>query len=173
LLDGGYVELGMDHFAKPADSLARAAAGGTLHRNFQGYTERRTTVLVGLGVSAISETPRCYHQNEKVITVYERRVQQGEMPTLRGHLLSEDDARRREKILSLMTTFRVRLDDDREIDDARAFLAPLLDDALVTLEDGELRIPMHGRPFLRNTAVFFDRHLRDHQPSGPLYSRAV
>jgi oxygen-independent coproporphyrinogen-3 oxidase len=172
LLDSGYVELGMDHFARPQDGLARAALAGTMHRNFQGYTERRTTALLALGVSAISETPDCYHQNEKIITVYERRIKQGEIPTLRGHRLSDDDRRRREKILSLMTTFRVPLDAD-EIDDARAFLAPLLDDGLVAIDDGELSIPVHGRPFLRNAAAFFDVHLRNSQPTGPLYSRAV
>jgi oxygen-independent coproporphyrinogen-3 oxidase len=172
LLENGYVELGMDHFARPDDGLARAAAAGTMHRNFQGYTERRTTALLGLGVSAISETPDCYHQNEKVITVYERRVQQGEVPTLRGHRLSADDRRRREKILSLMTTFKVALD-PAEIADARSFLAPLVADGLVVIEDAELRIPMHGRPFLRNAATLFDAHLRASQPTGPTYSRAV
>ncbi len=172
LLGSGYVELGMDHFARPQDGLARAAAAGTMHRNFQGYTERRTTALLGLGVSAISETPDCYHQNEKIITVYERRINQGEIPTLRGHRLSDDDRRRREKILSLMTTFHVSLDAD-EVDDARAFLAPLIDDGVVSIVEGELSIPVHGRPFLRNVAALFDVHLRNSQPTGPLYSRAV
>ncbi len=172
LLDAGYVELGMDHFAKPHDGLAVAASSGTMHRNFQGYTERRTTVLLGLGVSAISETPGCYHQNEKVITVYERRVQRDEIPTLRGHLLSADDRRRREKILSLMTTFRVELD-DAEVEDARTFLAPLVDDGLVTIDGHELRILREGRAFLRNVAALFDKPLRTSQPAGPLYSRAV
>lgn len=172
LLERGYVELGMDHFAKPHDGLARAAARGTMHRNFQGYTERRTTALLGLGVSAISETPGCYHQNEKVITVYERRIQKGEIPTLRGHRLSSDDVRRREKILKLMTTFRVELDPD-EVADAQGFLAPMLKDGIVSIEDGELRLPVHGRAFLRNIAAFFDLRLRTSQPSGPLYSRAV
>jgi oxygen-independent coproporphyrinogen-3 oxidase len=162
----------MDHFAKPEDGLARAAAAGTMHRNFQGYTERRTTVLLGLGVSAISETPDCYHQNEKVITVYDRRVQNGEIPTLRGHRLSDDDRRRREKILALMTTFHVALDEE-EVEDARAYLAPLLDDGLVELVGRELRIPLEGRAFLRNIAAFFDLYLRTSQPTGPLYSRAV
>ncbi len=74
LLAAGYQEIGIDHFALPHDALAVAAAAGTLHRNFMGYTDRRTTALLGLGVSAISETPTCFHQNEKVITVYERRV---------------------------------------------------------------------------------------------------
>ena len=172
LLEAGYVELGMDHFAKPHDGLARAAAAGTMHRNFQGYTERRTTALLALGVSAISETPDCYHQNEKVITVYERRVRRGEIPTLRGHRLSDDDRRRREKILSLMTTFRAPLD-PAEMEDARMFLATHIEDQLVTIEQGELRIPLGGRPFLRNVAAFFDLHLRTSQPTGPVYSKAL
>jgi oxygen-independent coproporphyrinogen III oxidase len=172
LLERGYIELGMDHFAKPADGLARAAAAGTMHRNFQGYTERRTTALVGLGVSAISETPDCYHQNEKVITIYDRRIQRAEIPTLRGHLLSDDDMRRREKILSLMTSFRVALD-PAEVADARIFLEALVSDGLVEISDDELRIPMQGRAFLRNAAAFFDKNLRAAQPSGPIYSRAV
>ena len=172
LLDAGYVELGLDHFAKPTDGLARAAAQGTMHRNFQGYTERRTTALLALGVSGISETPDCYHQSEKVITVYERRVSQGEIPTLRGHLLSPDDRRRHEKIVALMTGFRVALDPE-EMADAEAFLATLLSDGLVTLEAGELRVPRHGRPFLRNIATLFDVHLRKSQPTGPVYSTAV
>lgn len=172
LIDHGYVELGLDHFAKPGDALARAAAGGTMHRNFQGYTERRTTVLLGFGVSAISETPDCYHQNEKVITVYDRRVSAGAIPTLRGHLLSDDDRRRRDKILTFMTTFRVALDEAEQAD-AKTFLAPMIDDELVAIEDGELRLPMRGRPFMRNAAVLFDAHFRGRQPTGPLYSTAV
>ena len=109
LLGAGYEEIGMDHFALPHDALAKSAANGSLHRNFMGYTDRRTTALLGLGVSAISETPACYHQNEKVITVYERRVIAGEIPTLRGHMLSDDDRRRADRIRSLMTTGRAPL----------------------------------------------------------------
>jgi oxygen-independent coproporphyrinogen-3 oxidase len=172
LLSAGYIELGLDHFAKPTDGLARAAAQGTMHRNFQGYTERRTTALLALGVSGISETPDCYHQSEKVITVYERRVTHGEIPTLRGHRLSPDDQRRHEKIVALMTGFRVPLDAE-EMADAQVFLATLVADGLITLADGELRVPVHGRPFLRNIATLFDVHLRASQPTGPVYSTAV
>jgi len=173
LLRAGYVELGLDHFALPHDGLARAAAAGTMHRNFQGYTERYTTVLLGLGVSAISDTPDCYHQNEKIITVYERRLAKDEIPTYRGHLLSDDDRRRRAKILSIMTTFHVTLDDNAEVADARAFLAPLLADGLCEIEGRDLRVPLHGRAFLRNVTAFFDAHLRASHPSGPKYSTAV
>ncbi len=172
LLAAGYVELGLDHFARPADGLARAAAAGTMHRNFQGYTERRATVLLGLGVSAISETPDCYHQNEKVITRYERRIDRDEIPTLRGHLLSAEEARRRGQIVSLMTTFRADLAPD-EVADARRYLAPLVDDGLAVVTDDAVTVPAPGRPFLRNIAGLFDDHLRTSQPAGPLYSRAM
>ena len=94
LLAAGYLEIGLDHFALPHDALARAAARRHAASQLHGLHRRRTTALLGLGVSAISETPACYHQNEKVITVYERRVGEGEIPTLRGHVLSDDDRRR-------------------------------------------------------------------------------
>jgi oxygen-independent coproporphyrinogen-3 oxidase len=172
LLAAGYVELGLDHFAKPTDGLARAAATGTMHRNFQGYTERRATVLLALGVSAISETPDCYHQNEKIITRYDRRVDRGEIPTLRGHRLLSGDERRRAQIVSLMTTFRAEVTAE-EADDARRDLAPLVSDGLVVVTDDEIRVPVAGRPFLRNIAAFFDDYLRTERTTGPVYSRAV
>jgi oxygen-independent coproporphyrinogen-3 oxidase len=172
LLTAGYIELGLDHFATPTDGLAKAAAAGTMHRNFQGYTERRASVLLALGVSAISETPDCYHQNEKIITRYNRRIDQHEIPTLRGHRLSAVEQRRRAQIVSLMTTFRADLTAD-ETADARGYLAPLIADGLAVVTDGELRVPAAGRPFLRNIAALFDEHLRTAQTTGPLYSRAV
>jgi oxygen-independent coproporphyrinogen-3 oxidase len=172
LLSAGYLEIGLDHFALPHDALAIAAAAGTLHRNFMGYTDRRTTALLGLGVSAISETPACYHQNEKVITVYERRVASGEVPTLRGHILSDDDRHRADLIRSLMTSGRAPLiAADR--DAARSELADLVRDGIVEIGERELRVPPKGRPFIRNIAAFFDTYLRTATKEGPVYSRAI
>src|SRR5438094_9034181 len=111
----------MDHFALRHDGMAEAQRKHTLHRNFQGYTETRTTVLLGLGVSAISETPTCFHQNEKAFPVYERRVRGGEIATLRGHLLTEEDRQLREQILRFMTRFAVELRPE-QAEDARVFL---------------------------------------------------
>ncbi len=71
LLEAGYVEIGMDHFSLPTDALTHASRENRLHRNFMGYTDRRTQVMLGLGVSSISETPECFHQNEKTLPVYE------------------------------------------------------------------------------------------------------
>lgn len=172
LLGAGYVELGMDHFARPEDGLAVSAAAGTMHRNFMGYAERRTTAMLGLGVSSISETPDCYHQNEKVIALYERRVRQNEIPTLRGHLLSEEDRLRREQILSVMTAYRASLRPD-QIDDAVVYLADMIADGVVTIDGAELRVPPSGRPFLRNIAALFDVPYRTTVSAGPMYSRGL
>jgi oxygen-independent coproporphyrinogen-3 oxidase len=168
----GYVEIGMDHFALPHDGMAKAQREGSLHRNFQGYTETRTSVLLGLGVSAISETPTCFHQNEKAFPVYERRVSQGEIPTFRGHLLSEEDRELREQILKFMTQFEVQLHDDQP-DDARRFLSSLIDDGLVQVQDQKLMLTERGRPFLRNACMFFDYRLRRQQPQAKTFSQAL
>jgi oxygen-independent coproporphyrinogen-3 oxidase len=171
LLGAGYLEIGLDHFALPHDALAAASARGTLHRNFMGYTDRRTTALLGLGVSAISETPTCFHQNEKVITVYERRVTAGELPTLRGHVLSEDDRRRADAIRSLMTTGHAPLTSDDRAAADRA-LADLIHDGIVEIDVNQLRVTPEGKPFIRNVAAFFDTYLSTPR-QGPTYSKAI
>ena len=137
-----------------------------------GYTELRTQVLMGLGVSAISETPTCFHQNEKAFPVYERRVQQGEVPTLRGHLLSEDDRRLREQILTFMTRFEVGLQPEQS-EDATVFLDSLLSDGLVEVRNQKLILTDRGRPFLRNACMFFDQRLRQQEERPKLFSQAL
>lgn len=173
MFDGaGYLEIGMDHFALPHDGLAEARRKGNLHRNFMGYAEARTRVLLGLGVSAISETPTCFHQNEKAFPVYERRLQQSEIPTLRGHLLSDEDRRLREQILTFMTRYEVDLQADQR-DEANEFLAPLIEDGLVELQQNKLTLTEQGEPFLRNVCMFFDYRLRRQQPHARTFSQAL
>jgi len=172
LAGAGYLEIGMDHFALPQDGMAVAQRKGTLHRNFQGYTERRTQVLLGLGVSAISETPTCFHQNEKAFPVYERRIRQGEIATLRGHLLSAEDRCLREQILTFMTRFQVELRPEQR-DDASIYLDPLIKDGLVELSEQTLTLTERGRPFLRNACMFFDERLRRQEPRAQVFSQAL
>src|SRR5256886_2869298 len=168
----GYGEIGMDHFVLPHDGMAEAQRNGTLHRNFQGYTETRTTVLLGLGVSAISETPTCFHQNEKAFPVYERRVRNQEIPTLRGHLLTEEDRLLREQVLQFMTRFRVRLTDDQAAD-AREFLRPMIEDGLVEVSNDTMHLTEKGTPFLRNACMFFDQRLRRQEQKPQMFSQAL
>jgi len=132
----------------------------------------RTSALIGLGVSAISETAGCYHQNEKVLTKYARRVQDREIPTLRGHVLSESDRDRRGRILELMTRFAVEVEAD-EAEQLRQFLGPLFDEGLLTLDEAHLIVPPQGRPFLRHAASFFDLYYRSAAPDGPRYSTSA
>ena len=80
LLGKGYVEIGMDHFALPGDSLSKVIQGVGCIETLWVMWKKRTEVLLGLGVSAISETPDCFHQNEKVLPIYERRIFQGRFP---------------------------------------------------------------------------------------------
>lgn len=172
LARAGYVEIGMDHFALPSDGMAEALRKQTLHRNFQGYTERRTTVLLGLGVSAISETPTCFHQNEKAFPVYERRVGQGEIPTFRGHLLTGEDRKLREQVLQFMTRFKVDLGPNQS-DDAKSFLRPMIEDGLVRVTDDTLELTEKGTPFLRNACMFFDQRLRSQEQRPQVFSQAL
>ena len=117
LLAEGYIEVGMDHFALPSDSMAKALADKSLHRNFMGYTCKPTDVLLGLGVSSISETPDCFHQNEKVLTLYQDKISKGQVPTLRGHKLNEKDVYYRKKVLKFMTQLEVEIDDSTQKED--------------------------------------------------------
>lgn len=173
LLDAGYREIGMDHFALPDDSLSVSERTGRLHRNFMGYADRRTDALIGLGVSSISETPGCFHQNEKVLPVYERRVQAGEIPTLRGHLLNREDRQHREQILEFMTKSSVELSSEAQANDVREFIGSLFEDGLVRLEGRRLILTEKGRPFLRNACMALDARLRAKQPDTKVFSSSL
>lgn len=173
LLTAGYREIGMDHFALPNDSMSKSEDSGQLHRNFMGYADRRTDALIGLGVSSISETPGCFHQNEKVLPVYERRVLNGEIPTFRGHLLTEEDRRHREQILRFMTRFEVDLESDAQAADVKKFLSSLIEDGLVKLEGRKLSLTEEGRPFLRNACMALDARLRAKAPETKVFSSSL
>lgn len=172
LVKAGYIEIGMDHFALPSDSLALSQKDHTLHRNFMGYTDVRTDVLLGLGVSSISETPDCFHQNEKVLPVYERMVGEGKIPTLRGHKLTASDQEHREQILTFMTTGEVELKTEQE-PDVRAFLSSLIDDHLIEIRDHRMRITETGKPFLRNACMALDERLRRQKPETRVFSQSL
>lgn len=173
LTQAGYVEIGMDHFALSTDALAMASRSGKLHRNFMGYTEMRTDVLLGLGVSAISEAPTCFHQNEKVLPVYEKALQENKLPSFRGHLLSLEDRKYRELILKLITSYSVELETEQDKQDAQTFLESLVHDGLVKIIGNRLSLTEQGKPFLRNVCVVFDKRLRSKQPNTKVFSQSL
>ncbi|WP_439137470.1 oxygen-independent coproporphyrinogen III oxidase [Roseicyclus sp.] len=103
----GYAEIGIDHFAKPGDSMAQAAKAGHLRRNFQGYTDDTCDVLIGLGASAISRFPQGFAQNASSTAAYQKAVRAGEMATGRGHIFKGEDKMRARMIEMLMCDFRI------------------------------------------------------------------
>ena len=173
LLSTGYVEVGMDHFALPTDGLSRAQREGRLHRNFMGYTDVRTDVLLGLGVSAISESPDSFHQNEKVLSVYQDLVQSERLPSFRGHLLTNEDKIRRRQILEFMTHYEVQFEDPTQAQQAQEYLHEMKQDGLVSINESRLKLTEKGRPFLRNACLFFDERLRAQKPTTPIFSRSI
>jgi len=173
LLDAGYIEIGMDHFALPNEALALAMKNGELHRNFMGYTETRTDVMIGLGLSAISETPECFQQNQKVLPVYERMLLDGQLPIFRGHQLTQVDQKDREQILTLMTTYEVGFQSEDQEKEVFEFLASPREDQLIEFRDHKLFVTELGRPFLRNVCMAFDRRLRASVPTAKVFSKSV
>jgi oxygen-independent coproporphyrinogen-3 oxidase len=107
LLDAGYVPVGIDHFAKPGDSLAVAAAEGRLRRNFQGYTTDRADALIGMGASAIGRLPQGYAQNDPSTAGYQARIEAGQLPVVKGRALGLDDRVRADAIEQLLCDFRI------------------------------------------------------------------
>lgn len=178
LLEGvGYREVGMDHFALESDSLWQALVNGQLHRNFMGYTSRQVAPLIGLGVSAIGDSWRAFAQNEKLLETYVARVEKGEFPILRGHLLTDEDQVLRRHILNLMTRMETNWTTsetfDPFLDTVPGRLAELERDGLVELENGKCRVSEEGRAFLRNICMAFDARLVRQAPATQLFSKTI
>jgi oxygen-independent coproporphyrinogen III oxidase len=165
----GFVDIGMDQYARREDSLARALAAGTLHRNFMGFTASPTQALMGLGVSAIGAAHNAYAQNEKGLQAYETRVRAGELPLQRGHVLSAEEHRIRDLLWSLLTTSHASL----HADDMAASWWPatqralqaLQEDDLVLMDGARIAVTGLGRAFLRHIGMAFDGYLRNTSPA--------
>jgi oxygen-independent coproporphyrinogen III oxidase len=177
LEEEGYREVGMDHFALETDSLWKATREGTLHRNFMGYTARRVAPLIGLGVSAIGDSWGAFAQNEKLVETYQARVEKGELPLLRGHVLTPEDRVLRRHVLNLMTRLETSWEDP-ELDtpylaEVPGKLAELQADGLLALGPKSCRVAEAGRPFLRNVCMAFDARLARSAPATQLFSRTI
>jgi len=172
LTAAGYVAIGLDHFARPEDSMARAAAAGRLRRNFQGYTTDTAPFLIGFGASAIGRTPRGFVQNEADERRWLAAVEAGRLPIARGRPLSEEDRLRGALIERVMCEAALDLDavPPTVMATAAGRLEALLADGLVRRDGARLTVTEAGRPFLRHFAACFDAFLA---PSATRHSAAV
>jgi oxygen-independent coproporphyrinogen-3 oxidase len=173
----GYREVGMDHFALETDSLWVASRDRYLHRNFMGYTSRQVSPLIGLGVSAIGDSWRAFAQNEKLLETYQRRVQAGEIPLLRGHLLDEEDLVIRRHVLNLMTRMETSWKDASlntpYLADVPSRLQEFERDGLLEMTAQGCKVTDAGRPFLRNICMAFDARLVRKAPGTQLFSKTI
>jgi len=198
-VDHGYTDIGMDHFALPGDALHTAWQQGTLHRNFMGYTTQHSGLLLGLGVSAISDAGIAFAQNHKTLHDYYKCLTSPNpilpsegvgryagsdshpsliFPVTKGYFLTGEDEAFRSYILDVIcrgkTTFQA---DHLPVLRQYTFpeLALLETDQLITWNEKELQVTDKGRHFLRNICKAFDMHLLRRQANAekPLYSKAI
>ena len=161
----GYDEIGIDHFARPHDGLAKAARAGTLRRNFQGYTDDPSPVLIGLGASSISRFPQGFAQMNSATSAWTKAVREGRFAIHRGHAFAGEDLLRARIIEALMCDFRVstaELTRDFGLSPAAAdaLFAPVAETfgSFVVHDRNGLSIPPAGRPLTRMIAARFDAY---------------
>jgi oxygen-independent coproporphyrinogen-3 oxidase len=178
--EGGYIAIGLDHYALPGDSLAMAAGAQELHRSFQGYTTDASPALIGFGASAIGCLPQGYVQNAAVVPIYLTAIRQGRFASVRGVALTDDDRLRRDVIERIMCDLDADLDavaaahgaDPAPLHEAAAALDRFAEDGLVQRDGTHITVTEAGRPFVRNVAAVFDAYLGTASAT-PRHSQAV
>jgi oxygen-independent coproporphyrinogen-3 oxidase len=169
LTAAGYIDIGLDHFARPNDALARAQAAGALHRNFQGYSTHAGASLYGFGLSAISSTADTYRQNHRTLPAWRAAVDAGQLPYDRGLRLNPEDIRRRTIVMRLMCDRRldyaalsreIGLDFPRTYAAELASLSDLEADGIVQRTAAGFEVTPLGAPLLRIVAMRFDAYYR-------------
>ncbi|MDO4579389.1 MULTISPECIES: oxygen-independent coproporphyrinogen III oxidase [unclassified Acinetobacter] len=177
LLAHGYHEIGMDHFALKSDAMYQAFQQGSLHRNFMGYTASKTQLMIGLGLSSISDSWYSFAQNEKTLEDYYARLEQNEIPVFRGHVLTAEDLMIRRHILNLMCSFQTSWAEPEmqfpELPEVLKQLEEMQEDGLLTLFEDHLQVTEQGKPFVRNICMAFDLRLKRKVPSTRIFSMTI
>lgn len=175
LSKAGYVDVGMDHFVLPGDELFTAREQHHLHRNFMGYTHDRETLQLGLGVSSISDGAEAYWQNEKVVEDWSERVQKGEFPISKGHLMESVEMEIRHRIIEISCYFKLS---EQEILKAMQLdhelqhkLYAFVEDGLIDIKPGGLKVTPKGKSIVRVICAAFDPNMNVIQDG--IFSRAV
>ncbi|MFN3852636.1 MAG: oxygen-independent coproporphyrinogen III oxidase [Spirosomataceae bacterium] len=173
----GYLEIGMDHFALKEDNLYKSMVEGTLHRNFMGYTTTQSKLLLGLGMSSISDSWTGFSQNVKGLEEYQEMIEAGNLPLLRGHILDEEDLFIRKQILNIMcqseTSWKLTDWTSEELDELMDRLEVFKDDNLLFCNEFGLKVLPQGLPFIRNICMAFDKRLLRANPQQRLFSQTI
>lgn len=172
-----YHEIGMDHFALENDSMFQSFNQGKLHRNFMGYTSSKTQLMIGLGVSSISDSWYSFAQNVKTIEEYYQKLEANELPVFRGHMLTIEDLIIRKHILNLMCQFQTTWSDSKttfaELPKVLQQLKEMENDGLVEITSNSVTVTEKGKPFVRNICMAFDLRLKRKAPHTELFSMTI
>ncbi|MCV3385618.1 oxygen-independent coproporphyrinogen III oxidase [Campylobacter lari] len=180
LTQNGYKMIGMDHFAKPQDELFKALENGSLHRNFQGYTTKGGTDLIGIGLTSIGEGQRHYMQNFKDMPSYEKAIDEGRLPCKKGIMLDDDDELRKAVIMELMSNFALNIkniENKFKIDFFEYFQQDLREleelSEFVTIDENYIKVNETGVLLIRNVAMCFDKYLKRISEDKKVFSKTV
>jgi oxygen-independent coproporphyrinogen-3 oxidase len=177
LFENGYYEIGMDHFALKNDTLYKAFENGDLHRNFMGYSSSKTQLMIGLGVSSISDSWYSFAQNTKNLEEYYEQIELDNLPIYRGHFLTSKDLVIRKHILNLMCLFETSWENSEdyfeEIHSVMKDLEEMENDGLIKIGVTKLTVNEAGKPFVRNICMAFDLRLKRNAPNTQLFSMTV
>jgi len=159
----GYQEVGMDHFVLPGDELLVAQKTNKLHRNFMGYTAQKSKLLIGLGASSISDAWTAFAQNEKNIEAYGRKIDDGNLPIIKGHMLTRNDLFIRKHILNLMCRLETFWEEEEVLKYGVDFdfnlLESLMEDELVFFDSHGLKVLDAGKEVIRVVCSALDKNL--------------
>lgn len=178
LTANGYTNIGMDHFALPHDELYTAWKNGTMHRNFMGYTYRQSTLLLGLGVSSISDAGTGFAQNEKALLDYYAAINNGDLAITKGYFLNEEDQSFRQYILDIICNGETNFKPE-DLPLIKKYSFPVLEimkqDGLVDYDENGISLTPQGQFFQRNVCSAFDMFLHKKNVSGsmPQFSKAI
>ncbi len=168
LIDAGYQYIGMDHFARPDDELARAQENHTLYRNFQGYSTHSDCDLIGLGVTSIGKVHDCYSQNYRTLDEYYAAIDDNRLAVFRGIILDDDDTLRREIITQLICHFSLSIPAIEQkyairfyeyFQDQLQVLHTMQADGLITVDENSIEVTAKGCLLIRNICMVFDKYL--------------
>ena len=177
LFENGYHEIGMDHFALKTDTLYDAFENGTLHRNFMGYSSSKTKLMIGLGVSSISDSWYSFAQNVKSLEEYYQLLERNKLPVYRGHLLTGEDLIIRKHILNLMCQFETSWKNQEayfeEIPEVLNQLKEMENDGLLIIKENSIAVTEKGKPYVRNICMAFDLRLKRKAPETELFSMTI
>lgn len=177
LLANGYLEIGMDHFALKSDKMYESFEAKRLHRNFMGYTASKTQLMIGLGVSSISDSWYAFAQNTKDLNEYERLLSENKLPVFRGHQLNAEDLIIRKHILNLMCHFYTSWERPEmqfpEIGQVLNQLQEMERDNLLTITPTSIAVSDLGKAFVRNICMAFDLRLQRNVPNTKLFSMTI